>query len=100
MTRADVTTRAKHGQWLNQVEGEPERSQSFSSRDEALQAGRVLADELGSTHRVLDSDATGVITDGGSPEDEVPIVGEKAPEQTGMPDTTDEDGMPLENPSG
>lgn len=64
MVDGDVTTRSKNGQWLNHVEGHPESSQSFSSREDAV------------------------------------IVGEKDAEITEHPRTTDENGMPLENPSG
>lgn len=100
MAIADVTTRSKNGQWVNHVEGEPELSRSFSSREEAVEAGRVLAEERGSQHRVLDAEPTGGITDGGAPSDGVQVVGQKEPESDGRPDTTDENGMPLENPSG
>jgi hypothetical protein len=63
MAHGDVTTRDNRGQWENSVEGEPERSASYSSREEALDAGSAIAAELGSTHLVEDSEPTGVITD-------------------------------------
>ena len=63
MADGDVETRSNRGQWENHVEGEPERSQSYSSREEAVDAGRELAEELGTRHSVVDSAPTGVITD-------------------------------------
>lgn len=63
MADGDVETRSNRGQWENHVEGDPARSQSFASRDEAIEAGRQLADQLGTTHSVVDSEPTGVITD-------------------------------------
>jgi hypothetical protein len=63
MAEGDVETRSNRGQWENRVEGEPERSRSYASRDEAIEEGRRLAEELGSTHTVIDSEPTGVITD-------------------------------------
>lgn len=65
MADGDVRTRDKRGQWVNEVEGEPERSESFSSREEAIEAGAALAEELGSTHTVEESEPTGAITDPG-----------------------------------
>ncbi|WP_448002873.1 DUF2188 domain-containing protein [Agromyces bauzanensis] len=70
MTDGDVETVSKRGQWVNRVIGEPERSQSFRSKEEAIDAGRELAATLGTRHRVIESDETGVITD----EDEVAEV--------------------------
>ena len=63
MAHGDVDTIDKDGQWVNRVDGDPERSASFSSRDEAVEAGRELAAQLGSVHRVHDAPATGDITD-------------------------------------
>jgi hypothetical protein len=63
MTDGDVETVSKRGQWVNRVVGEPERSQSFRSKEEAIDAGRELAATLGIRHRVIESDETGVITD-------------------------------------
>ncbi|WP_447946481.1 DUF2188 domain-containing protein [Microbacterium lacticum] len=60
---ADVVTWSNRGQWEVVVEGRPELDRSFSSREEAVDQGRALADELGVAHRVEESDATGVITD-------------------------------------
>ncbi len=65
MTDGDVTTINKRGQWVNSVEGDNARSRSFSSKDEAIEAGRALAEELGSQHIVQDEESTGVITDPG-----------------------------------
>jgi len=65
MTNGDVTTVDKRGQWVNEVEGDPSRSWSFSSKEEAIEAGRALAGELGGQHRVIDAESTGVITDPG-----------------------------------
>ncbi|QEO13794.1 DUF2188 domain-containing protein [Agromyces intestinalis] len=63
MADGDVETRSNRGQWENRVEGSPELSQSYASRDEAVDAGRELAATLGSQHVVVDSEPTGVITD-------------------------------------
>ena len=59
----DVITMSKRGQWVNRVVGSDELSQSFRSREEAEDAGRSLAAQLGSNHFVMDSEETGVITD-------------------------------------
>jgi hypothetical protein len=63
MTDGDVETMSKRGQWVNRVIGDPERSRSFRTKDEAIDAGRELAARLGTEHRVIESDETGVITD-------------------------------------
>jgi hypothetical protein len=63
MPNGDVETIDKGGQWVNRVIGEPERSESYSSKEEAIEEGEALAKELGSTHSVVESDATGDITD-------------------------------------
>ncbi|WP_336660884.1 DUF2188 domain-containing protein [Leucobacter sp. USHLN153] len=63
MSEFDVTTKSKNGQWINKVEGAPELSRSYRDRDEAVDAGRLLAAELGGEHRVEESGLTGVITD-------------------------------------
>jgi hypothetical protein len=63
MADGDVETRSNRGQWENRVEGKPESSQSFASREEAIDAGRQLASELGSQHVVRDAEPTGVVTD-------------------------------------
>ncbi|BDZ47134.1 hypothetical protein GCM10025866_30430 [Naasia aerilata] len=65
MADGDVRTRDKRGQWVNEVEGHPERSESYSGKEEAIEAGAALAEELGSTHTVEDAAPTGVITDPG-----------------------------------
>jgi hypothetical protein len=65
MTDGDVETFDKRGQWVNRVSGEPELSRSFSSKQEAINAGRALAAERGTTHSVREADPTGVITDPG-----------------------------------
>jgi hypothetical protein len=65
MADGDVETFDKRGQWVNRVIGEPERSWSFSSKEEAIQAGRALAAELGTSHNVREAESTGVITDPG-----------------------------------
>jgi hypothetical protein len=59
----DVETLSKRGQWVNRVIGGEELSESFSTREEAVDAGKALATELGSQHVVRDSEPTGVITD-------------------------------------
>lgn len=58
-----VVTRSNRGQWENQVAGHPELSQSFTSREEAVDAGRSVADRLGVHHVVEDAEPTGAITD-------------------------------------
>lgn len=63
MTNGDVETRAKHGQWVTKVIGDEALSQSFSTREEAVEAGRTLAEQRATTHTVIDSELTGVITD-------------------------------------
>jgi hypothetical protein len=65
MDDGDVITMSKRGQWVNRVVGGEELSQSFRSRDEAVDAGRSLAAQLGSRHVVVESEETGVITDEG-----------------------------------
>ena len=63
MADGDVETRSNRGQWENSVEGRPELSQSYASREEAVDAGRELATRLGTNHAVRESEPTGVITD-------------------------------------
>ncbi len=63
MDEGDVITMSKRGQWVNRVVGGEELSQSFRSREEAEDAGRSLAAQLGSRHVVVESEETGVITD-------------------------------------
>jgi hypothetical protein len=65
MDDGDVITMSKRGQWVNRVVGGEELSESFRSREEAEDAGRSLAAQLGSRHIVLESEETGVITDEG-----------------------------------
>jgi hypothetical protein len=65
MNEGDVITMSKRGQWVNRVVGGEELSESFRSREEAVDAGRSLALQLGSTHVVVESEETGVITDDG-----------------------------------
>ena len=65
MNEGDVITMSKRGQWVNRVIGGEELSESFRSRDEAVDAGRSLALQLGSTQVVVESEETGVITDEG-----------------------------------
>ena len=63
MADGDIETRSNRGQWENRVEEHPELSQSFASRDEAVEAGRLLAEDRGTRHTVIECDPTGVITD-------------------------------------
>ena len=63
MADGDVETMDKRGQWVNRVVGEPERSESFASKDEAIAAGEALARELGTRHTVRDAAPEGGITD-------------------------------------
>jgi hypothetical protein len=63
MADGDVETIDKGGQWVNRVIGEPERSESYSSKAEAIEEGEALAKELGTTHSVVESAPTGDITD-------------------------------------
>jgi hypothetical protein len=58
-----VVTRSNRGQWENAVPEHPELSRSYSSKEEAIDAGRATADDLGWHHRVEDAAPTGVITD-------------------------------------
>lgn len=60
---APVVTRSNRGQWENHVEGHPELSQSFASKEEAVDAGRLVADDLGVHHVVEEAEPTGAITD-------------------------------------
>ena len=57
MSDGDVETVSKRGQWVNLVIGEPERSQSFRSKQEAIDAGRELAATRGTRHRVIGSES-------------------------------------------
>lgn len=100
LSHLDVVTKDKQGQWVNEVEGANELSLSFSSREEAVAAGREFASRNGSTHTVEEAAPSGVITDGGAPDDDIAVVGDRSPRTDGLPETTDEDGMPLDNPSG
>jgi hypothetical protein len=63
MRDGDVITVSKRGQWVNRVIGGEELSESFASREEAVDAGQSLATQLGSRHVVVESEPTGVITD-------------------------------------
>lgn len=63
MAKGDIETRSNRGQWENHVEGSPELSQSFASRDEAVAEGARLALAMGTRHTVTDADPTGAITD-------------------------------------
>lgn len=63
MANGDVETMDKRGQWVNRVVGEPERSKSFASKDEAIAAGEALAKQLGTKHTVQDAAPEGDITD-------------------------------------
>lgn len=67
-TQPTVITRSNRGQWENVVEGRPDLSSSYSSRDEAVDAGRTVADRLGVHHVVEDAEPTGAITDEASEE--------------------------------
>jgi len=93
MAEGDVISRSNRGQWENEVVGMPERSESFRDRDEAIAAGRALAAELGTVHAILESEPTGAITDP-APEQR------PAAREDGPPWTTDERGIPVDNPSG
>ncbi|WP_309127068.1 DUF2188 domain-containing protein [Microbacterium sp.] len=59
----DVVTMSKRGQWVNRVEGEEELSQGYATKEEAIDAGRRMAEESGTRHRVVDAEPTGVVTD-------------------------------------
>lgn len=63
MADGDITTRSKNGQWVNHVDGEPENSRSFSSREEAVIAGATFAAERGTRHVVEEAEPTGAIVD-------------------------------------
>ena len=68
----DVQTLSKNGQWVNRVIGENELSESFTSKEEAVDAGRVLAAQLGTRHTVEETDPTGAITDPDPASDQEP----------------------------
>ncbi|MGI9822812.1 DUF2188 domain-containing protein [Agromyces sp. Marseille-Q5079] len=70
MAEGDVETHSNRGQWENRVEGHPEDSQSYAERDEAIEAGRLYAEEHRTAHTVVDSEPSGVITDEDPPTDE------------------------------
>jgi hypothetical protein len=75
MAQDEVHTRSNRGQWENHVEGRPELSASFSSKEEAIDQGRALADQLGTHHTVEDAEPTGTITDEGEPAaDSDPVI--------------------------
>lgn len=59
----DIETVSNRGQWINRVVGKPDLSESFTSREEAVEAGRALAEKLGARHVVEDAEPTGAITD-------------------------------------
>lgn len=59
----DIVTRSDRGQWVSEVVGDRESSRSFTSRGEAVEAGRALAQASGAQHIVIDSEPTGVIVD-------------------------------------
>ena len=61
--KQEVVTRSNRGQWETVVEGRPELSRSFTSKAEAVDLGRAIADEYGLHHVVFDSEPTGAITD-------------------------------------
>jgi hypothetical protein len=63
MTDGDVETVSKRGQWVNRVVGEPERSRSYRTKEEAIDAGREFAALHGTEHRLIDAEETGAITD-------------------------------------
>ncbi|WP_345800022.1 DUF2188 domain-containing protein [Microbacterium sp. AZCO] len=107
MSARDVETFSNRGQWVMRVEDEPSLSQSFASRDEAVEAGERLAERLGTTHRVRESEPEGSITDeqdrdAASGSTTVPDAARPAPDSpdSPLPPTTDADGMPVDNPSG
>ncbi|MGM7697143.1 DUF2188 domain-containing protein [Microbacterium sp. A84] len=100
MAKFDVTTRSKNGQWVNEVEGANELSRSFGSRIEAISEGSEFAHKHSSRHAIEDAEPSGGITDGGAPGEAPIIVGDKPHRQDSLPETTDENGFPLENPAG
>lgn len=51
-----LVTRPNRGQWENVVPDQPERSQSFGTREEAVEQGRAVAAELGLEHVVQDDE--------------------------------------------
>jgi len=65
MAKGDIETRSNRGQWENHVEDSPELSQSFASREEAIEEGERLALAMGTRHTVIDAEPTGAITDEG-----------------------------------
>lgn len=59
----DVVTISKRGQWVNRVEGDEELSQGYATKEEAIEAGRRLAEASGTRHRIVDAEPTGAVTD-------------------------------------
>lgn len=100
MATGDVTTRSKNGQWVNEIEGSREQSRSFSSREEAIAAGNEYAAAHRVRHDVHDSEPTGSIVDGGAPDEPDAVSGDDTDAGSPLPDTTDDEGKPLDNPSG
>jgi len=96
----EVQTYSNRGQWVTRVVDEPEMSRSFSSREEAVEAGDRLAERLGTAHRVIQSEPEGTITDQDEPSTDATPPRASLGAQSDLPPTTDDDGMPVENPSG
>ena len=69
MAITSIATRSKNGQWVNEVEGAPELSRSYTSRDEAIEEGEAPASDHGARQETEESEPTGTITDGGDPDD-------------------------------
>jgi Uncharacterized protein conserved in bacteria (DUF2188) len=58
MPQGDVVTFHEQGSWKNRVEGEGGSEQSYSSRDEAIVAGRALAMQREVEHIIRREDGT------------------------------------------
>lgn len=84
----DIVTMSKRGQWVNRVEGEEELSQGYATREEAVEAGRRMAEEAGTNHRVIDAEPTGVVTD------EQDSPGDGTRQNSGDPDVIDVEDLP------
>jgi len=84
----EVETVWVRGRWVNRVVGEEDLPGGFASREQAVEEGRRLAARLGATHRIVER-----------PDHAVDAEREYAPAR-GLPRTTDDEGRPLDNPSG
>lgn len=81
----DVETMSERGYWVTRVVGDRRHELSFSDYEEAVRTGRAIAEAAGTRH-VMPADRF-----------PTPVV---PPESGEIPTTTDENGLPVDNPSG